>query len=168
MRHARCGARGFGLAQSNAHIRPAFSNNGDAYCQELGTGSNETMSGREVDDGLRPVGWRAPQLAVLLVPLLACLSTATADRAPTRRAAKNSTVLTARRLETATYVETTKLLASDAEDNFGISVAIDGDTIVIGAYLHNHAGWDSGAAYVFHTSDSGATYSQVANNTRFI
>ncbi len=64
----------------------------------------------------------------------------------------------------ATYVEVAKLAASDgaAGDWFGWSVAIDGDTVVIGAY-----GKDSqrGSAYVFRTSDGGATYGQVAKLT---
>ena len=62
-----------------------------------------------------------------------------------------------------TYVEVAKLTADDAaaSDNFGWSVAIDGDTIVIGAY---DAGI-GGAAYVFLTTDGGATYAQVAKLT---
>ena len=60
----------------------------------------------------------------------------------------------------ATCGQVAKLTASDAaeDDWFGGSVAIDGDTIVIGAY------WDdnrSGSAYVVAT-DGGATYDQVA------
>ena len=54
--------------------------------------------------------------------------------------------------------ETTKLTASDRQpsDYFGISVALDGDTAVIGARLHNDpkAGAGSGAAYIF-TRESG-------------
>ena len=44
-----------------------------------------------------------------------------------------------------------KLTASDAEsgDHFGISVAISGDTTVVGAYSEDGAGSDRGAAYVF-------------------
>ena len=50
-----------------------------------------------------------------------------------------------------------KLTAADAAagDCFGISVAIDGDTIVVGAYGERRQGR---AAYVFRTSDGGATY----------
>jgi hypothetical protein len=64
----------------------------------------------------------------------------------------------------ATYVEVAKLTAADGAvgDRFGISVAIDGATVVIGAY------WDdnfSGSAYVFRTTDGGATYGQVAKLT---
>ena len=46
---------------------------------------------------------------------------------------------------------TTKLTAADAAqgDEFGISVAIDGDTIVIGAWKDD----DTGSAYVFRASD---------------
>ena len=64
----------------------------------------------------------------------------------------------------ATYGQVAKLTASDgaAEDRFGHSVAIDGNTIVVGAY---DAGTSSGAAYVFRTSDDGATYDQVTKLT---
>jgi hypothetical protein len=65
----------------------------------------------------------------------------------------------------ATYDEVVKLTASDAAasdaatgDQFGISVAIDGDTVVVGA-----SGGD--AAYVFRTSDGGVMYGQVAKLT---
>ena len=60
-----------------------------------------------------------------------------------------------------------KLTASDAaaNHNFGISVAIAGNTIVVGAYLDDDAGTYSGSAYVFLTTDGGATYGQVAKLT---
>ena len=47
--------------------------------------------------------------------------------------------------------EVTKLTASDGADDdcFGISVAISGDTVVVGAYLEDGAGYNRGAAYVF-------------------
>jgi hypothetical protein len=50
-----------------------------------------------------------------------------------------------------------KLVASDpvAGAQFGISVDIDGDRAVIGAYGHPVAGFESGAAYVFERSGSG-------------
>ena len=67
----------------------------------------------------------------------------------------------------ATYAEVAKLTASDAaaSDNFGYSVAIAGATVVIGASSDADAGSSSGSAYVFQTSDSGATYGQVAKLT---
>ena len=48
--------------------------------------------------------------------------------------------------------QVTKLMASDAEDidEFGTSVAIDGDYVVVGAYLEDGAGTSLGAAYVFY------------------
>ncbi len=47
--------------------------------------------------------------------------------------------------------EDAKLTASDADisDNFGYSVAISGDTVVIGAYGNDDNGNDSGSAYIF-------------------
>ena len=67
----------------------------------------------------------------------------------------------------ATYVEVAKLTAADAaaEDFFGFSVAIDGNTVVVGARYDDDAGSMSGSAYVFRTSDGGATYDQVAKLT---
>ena len=67
----------------------------------------------------------------------------------------------------ATYDQVAKLTAGDAaaSDQFGISVAIDGDTIVVGACSDADAGSKSGSAHVFRTSDGGATYGQVAKLT---
>ena len=60
-----------------------------------------------------------------------------------------------------------KLTASDAaaEDLFGFSVAIDGNTVVVEARYDDDAGSMSGSAYVFRTTDDGATYDQVAKLT---
>ena len=59
------------------------------------------------------------------------------------------------------------MAASDAaaSDEFGRSVAIDGDTVVVGAYRDDDAGSGSGSVYVFRTTDGGATYGQVAKLT---
>ena len=50
-----------------------------------------------------------------------------------------------------------KLTASDraASDEFGYSVAVDGDTVVVGAYGDDDAGSESGSAYVFTKPASG-------------
>ena len=60
----------------------------------------------------------------------------------------------------ATYGQVAKLTVSDAayDDNFGYSVAMDGDTVVVGAYSKNSG---EGAVYVLRTTD-GATYVEVA------
>jgi len=61
--------------------------------------------------------------------------------------------------------ETRKLKASDAaeEDYFGAAVAIDGDTVVVGATGHDAAGGDAGAAYVFRRNLGGEErWSEVA------
>jgi hypothetical protein len=49
-----------------------------------------------------------------------------------------------------TWTEQEILYASDAQSNdrFGYSVALDGDTVVVGAYLEDTGGTDAGAAYV--------------------
>eukprot|EP00729_Bicosta_minor_P004642 gene4642-7883_t len=64
----------------------------------------------------------------------------------------------------ATWTEVAKLVASDAAeyDYFGRSVAISGSTAVVGAYEDNDGGTNSGSAYVFQTSDGGATWTEVA------
>ena len=61
-----------------------------------------------------------------------------------------------------------KLLASDrdAYDQFGCSVAIDGNTIAVGAYMEDHdpddlnAKWQTGSAYVFGFNGSAWVQSQ--------
>ncbi|MDA8745961.1 Ig-like domain-containing protein, partial [Rubripirellula amarantea] len=44
---------------------------------------------------------------------------------------------------------------SDAQSNFGFSVAIDGDSVVIGAQRDNGIGFQAGAAYVFDRNEGG-------------
>ena len=65
-----------------------------------------------------------------------------------------------RRRRLSDYAQLAKLTASDAAsgDSFGRSVGIDGDTIVVGTYSKE-------AAYVFCTTDGGATYVEVAKLT---
>ena len=50
-----------------------------------------------------------------------------------------------------------KLTASDGagSDWFGASVAVDGDTVVVGAYLDDDDGSSSGSAYVFRWNGTG-------------
>ena len=50
-----------------------------------------------------------------------------------------------------TGIQTAKLLPSDGDsgDNFGISVAISGNTAIVGAYRDEDNGSDSGSAYLF-------------------
>jgi hypothetical protein len=54
------------------------------------------------------------------------------------------------------HYETTRLAASDAnaDDRFGISVAIDGDIAVVGAYQNDANALDCGAAYIYELSGS--------------
>lgn len=49
------------------------------------------------------------------------------------------------------WIEVGKRTASDAADfdSFGISVAVDGDYAIIGAYLDDLSSTDEGSAYVF-------------------
>ena len=49
------------------------------------------------------------------------------------------------------WVEQAKLVASDPElnDRFGQSVSVDGDRVLVGAYLNDDAGSQSGSAYIF-------------------
>ena len=61
-----------------------------------------------------------------------------------------------------TWSEQAKLLASDGDtrDWFGSSVAVDGDTAIVGAHGDDDNGEDSGSAYVF--TRSGGTWSEQA------
>lgn len=64
------------------------------------------------------------------------------------------------------WTQQTKLIALDsaATDYFGYSVALSGETAVVGGYLGDHAGGiDAGSAYVF--TRSGTTWTQQAKLT---
>jgi len=65
------------------------------------------------------------------------------------------------------WTQQTKLTASDAAqyDYFGCSVAVSGDTAVIGAYEDDDGGSDAGSAYVFVRS--GGVWTQQAKLTAF-
>jgi hypothetical protein len=65
-----------------------------------------------------------------------------------------------------TWSQQAKLTAADgaAIDYFGVSVAVDGDTAVIGAWLDDDKGSNSGSAYVFVRAADG-TWSQQAKLT---
>ena len=65
----------------------------------------------------------------------------------------------------ASFRQIQKLSSNDlaAGDGFGIGVAIDGDTIVVGAYTKNINGNAAqGAAYIFSRATNAATFTQVA------
>ena len=55
------------------------------------------------------------------------------------------------------WSQVAKLTASDGAggDYFGISIAVDGDTVVVGAYLDDTSSADTGSAYVFTKPNTG-------------
>ncbi len=55
-----------------------------------------------------------------------------------------------------TWIPEGKLTALDAaeDDHFGLAVAIAGDRVVVGAFLSDDGGTDSGSAYVFRRDDN--------------
>ena len=57
------------------------------------------------------------------------------------------------------WTQVAKLTASDAaeDDEFGFAVSISGDYIVIGAFLDDDEGSESGSAYIFKKPDTGWT-----------
>jgi hypothetical protein len=67
--------------------------------------------------------------------------------------------------EMGSWVEQAKLgdLAGSSLDNFGCSVAIDGDTVAVGAYGDDNAGEDRGSVFVF--TRSGTVWSEEAKLT---
>ena len=62
----------------------------------------------------------------------------------------------------ATYGQVAKLTADDAAGDFDVSLAIGGTTVVVGPH-GDDAGASSGSAYVFRTTDGGATYGRWPN-----
>ena len=63
------------------------------------------------------------------------------------------------------WTEQAKLTAADAGDSdwFGVSIAIDGATVIVGAYGEDGTGTDSGAAYIF--TESGGVWTEQAKLT---
>jgi len=59
-----------------------------------------------------------------------------------------------------TWTQRQKIQASDAQtdDSFGSSVAVDGDTLVVGAWIEDTVAASAGAAYIF--TRSGTTWTQ--------
>ena len=59
---------------------------------------------------------------------------------------------------TASWSQFAKLLPSDGavNDRFGVSVALDGDTVVVGAHLDDDNGVDRGSAYTFTRDVAGS------------
>ena len=74
--------------------------------------------------------------------LCTCLAASEAPRADRRR------------LQAYNYQEVAKLTAADGASYVGISVAIAGNTIVVGAYGDDDAGSSSGSAYIFSSDSS--------------
>ena len=71
---------------------------------------------------------------------------------------------------TSGWTQVAKLTADDgaASDEFGISVSIDGDTVVVGAHADDDKGSHSGSAYVFTRDTAGdlaSGWTQVAKLT---
>ncbi|NBC30356.1 MAG: hypothetical protein GVY29_10240 [Spirochaetes bacterium] len=64
-----------------------------------------------------------------------------------------------RRTGTSTWDTGIKVVATDpGGDRFGESVAISGDYAIVGAYLNDDAGLNSGSAYIFHRSGTGNSW----------
>ena len=59
---------------------------------------------------------------------------------------------------TGSWREVRKLIASDgqAEDHLGVSVAVGGDTVIVGSPFEDSEGIDAGAAYIFQRDAGGA------------
>jgi hypothetical protein len=71
-------------------------------------------------------------------------------------------------LDSTAYSQVRKLLASDGEsrDVFGWSVAVDGETMVVGAIYVDDEGYDAGAVYVLQRNSGGAgNWGEVAKLT---
>jgi hypothetical protein len=68
---------------------------------------------------------------------------------------------------TGDWTEIKKLTASDAAagDHFGINVDIDGDTAIVGAYMDNDAGTNSGSAYIFRDTSGTGDWTEIKKLT---
>ncbi|KAL7501813.1 hypothetical protein ACHAXN_000133, partial [Cyclotella atomus] len=65
------------------------------------------------------------------------------------------------------WTQVAKLTASDgaADDRFGASVSVSGNTAVIGSYLDDDRGLSSGSAYIFQYNSVANSWTQVAKLT---
>ncbi|KAL7488917.1 hypothetical protein ACHAW6_014507, partial [Cyclotella cf. meneghiniana] len=68
---------------------------------------------------------------------------------------------------TGTWNQKAKLTAADgaAYDYFGYSVSISGNIVVVGAYVDNDKGTDSGSAYIFELNENTGAWDQKAKLT---
>ncbi|KAH8066383.1 hypothetical protein JL722_821 [Aureococcus anophagefferens] len=66
-----------------------------------------------------------------------------------------------------TWTQAAEIVGDDvgAYDHFGRSIDVDGDTLVVGAPFDDDVIANAGAAYVFRTTDGGASWSQEAKLT---
>ncbi|MBN1667874.1 MAG: FG-GAP repeat protein [Anaerolineales bacterium] len=99
-------------------------------------------------------------LAALLISLLAFLAFNMADDAQaTTQAFGNSAIQTPSEVSISAvfHPQIARLAASDPEggDSFGSSLAIDGDTLVVGAFNEDGAGTNRGAVYIFERDQGG-------------
>lgn len=101
---------------------------------------------------MRPATNTRSRFFSLTPTLLASALTALAAPAPTANA-QGGTIIN----------EVAKLIAADgaAQDNFGVSVALSGDTAVVGASGDDDNGTHSGSAYIF-VRDASALWTQQA------
>ncbi|CAH0364586.1 unnamed protein product [Pelagomonas calceolata] len=114
-----------------------------------------------------------PAALLCVVSLLEAVAGSALDNGSRRRppvaTSRALVVARERRLTTADYAWVVRLAASDAAsyDRFGYSVAIDGDTIVIGASgcIWSYCSSIAGSTYVYRTSDGGATWVEMAKLT---
>jgi hypothetical protein len=53
------------------------------------------------------------------------------------------------------FVKQVSALDADADDNFGVSIALDGDRLLVGANMDDQTAVNAGAAYVFYRNEGG-------------
>ena len=125
---------------------------GSAYVYERNSAGdwNQVAKARAV----RRLGGRPVRLRRLPSPATVIVVGAYADR---DKGSLSGSAYVFERNGSGDWVQVDKLLASDGTANhyFGISVAISGDRIVVGAEGDNHNGQRSGAAYVFDRNGAG-------------
>ena len=131
-------------------------------------GAGATVNGVTVSNiSISPAGVVTADVAAAAGAADAAFTLTVSDNTGLSSRATLSVIVLSQCPATGTWMQQAHPTASDGSDSdqFGISVAISGDTAIVGANLDDPAGTDSGSAYVFIRSGTLWTQQQILTPT---